>query len=1826
MANEFIIRKGYKSLASSEVTGSLTLIGDYESIRALTINSTKGSGTEHYFRTHGVNGDTLAIYSGGNRVLSIDSNSIDVLGSISGSTYYGDGSNLTGISIDGGNATTLDSLDSTQFLRSDAADTAAGAITFSEDITLNVAKLLKSSNNPTSNFLDFDDDSTTHNPDTNVTTLASVSGLALATNLNDGGGGNFTVSTGASGTELLRITTAGNATIAGNLDVDGTGTSTFAGTVTAATSFIADAVSTSNNDPGSDNVQVSGYGLIGNRGAVYLTNANSSGNVQIGVGGAHNNSPKLVVGATTSTFYTNVVPQADSTYSLGNTSLRWSVGYFDSLQITNVVTNKILKFDGTDIDDSIMSDDGTTVSVAGDMTVTGTLTAQEFHTEFVSASIIYESGSTKFGDTVDDNHDFTGSLSILANSGATGIQLERNASTYININNSSTRNEFNFKSTNGLRFYYGTDSTTPLFISSSGNVGIGTTAPDSLLTIHKDNTSGQFATYRNNTGFFLHRTYADYNNDGTTVEYQERVGVDGNYTRIGNFSNHPLYLMSNNDTKVTILTDGNVGIGTTSPARDLQIKKSNSGGQVRAEVFNSSDTAGSHGVVSIYSGGASAGDAFLHYKIDGVGDWSAGIDNSDSDKYKISRNFGPGVNDYLVINTSGNVGIGVTSPSAKLGISQGAGGTAQNIINSGEVAFRFSTKVEDTSTNTPVFRQGIYYNNTENATIAFYRGGSSVGGFMTFQTQNGNERMRIDSSGNVGIGETSVDAKLHLTATSAGLINQKFESAGSAAWRLGIPASQTYFAFDNANDNLSAPKVVIDSSGNVGIGTTGPVQKLHIVDTDGANIILNSNTGAENNGIWMTEGGVATPYVNGAYVHYDSTNNVFKINTGTTSLATRFEIARDTGAVRFNDYGAGTLVSDASGNITVSSGGGAGGPYSPLNDIRSLGTTAFTAGSNPSITTAQLIGEIESDGGFDSFSSVFKTSWSYAGNYNLTDAGRFTETAGTSWLTWTDNSSDSTRGNITALAIAPTTGGSANKVFIYNDQGGDYSPGWREIWTNASDGAGSGLDADKLDGQEGTHYLDYSNFTGTPTIPTDFVSAANGGTFSGDITISKSAGDSVLTIEADTDNNNENDNPRIELKQDSGVIYGHFGINGDANATFTGAGANSTYIRAAGGLDIATNGSTKALTIDTSQNATFAGDIDALRLNMNLNYAASNEYLVIGKAQSQDGGILLKSKPTGGSAQNDWQILNHASTGDLRFYAYGLGGFALTLDREDGNATFAGRVKGVNYTSTENAAPGGFQTSRDYLIAGTGDRGGGLVINDVSGARHALYAGGHDLTFAKETDNGSGTISHDIWMRANAANSAGNVTSLEFFKDATFAGDITTSGNIYLNNNKTIFGKNTSGSNYGLLTITSGNIIKLGAYSYTSAATEIGLGDNGKFLIGTAEALSIDSSKNATFAGNVYIGTAATNGGVINLIKSSTNPEIRIQSGEGGTTAFSIYNTATNPDAEQFFINNTLSSSHLGNKRGALKLETSSGVNLTLSGTNATFAGNVTANGSILGGGNLFLRSYNDDPKGIFFRDGFEYGDTNQYNLSITVFDDGDNSADAMNINAYDGIYFNVASGTTPSTAFRVLSTEVRSYKDFTVSGNITIGGNKYNLTVNAPTSLVTSIVNDTINVTFTASTTSNIDNYLVFSSVAGGDYGLISVIPPADFGATMSIIDDSFNAGGTQAYRVYAVKNGVYSSALTGTKSFTVGTVDPTNLSVVNLNTAFYIQYDAPATKSRFITAYNIYKHEHATQSSLSRSSATLIYSGMNNSYMYQINGSNNSNFHQFWVETTVA
>ena len=234
------------------------------------------------------------------------------------------------------------------------------------------------------------------------------------------------------------------------------------------------------------------------------------------------------------------------------------------------------------------------------------------------------------------------------------------------------------------------------------------------------------------------------------------------------------------------------------------------------------------------------------------------------------------------------------------------------------------------------------------------------------------------------------------------------------------------------------------------------------------------------------------------------------------------------------------------------------------------------------------------------------------------------------------------------------------------------------------------------------------------------------------------------------------------------------------------------------------------------------------------------------------------------------------------------------------------------------------------------------------------------------------------------------------------------------------------------------------------------------------------------------------------------------------------------------------------------------------------------------------------------------------------------------------------ASATSPTVAVDYLGTDSIIKAAPTISAAVALSdflliassnGNVYettfsnlpfatNVAPTAPSSLVATIVGETIEIQFAASTTSNIGYYQVWSSDDGGDYGIIGQISPTDFSSTMTVVDTTFVTGGTMSYRVYAVKNGVYSSAATVSKSYTVSALSVTAMTVVNLNTAYYIQYEKPA--SRFIDHIEIYMDSQATQAALNRSNASIVYSGQNASYMKNVNTS--SNFHQFWVEVVTT
>jgi hypothetical protein len=109
---------------------------------------------------------------------------------------------------------------------------------------------------------------------------------------------------------------------------------------------------------------------------------------------------------------------------------------------------------------------------------------------------------------------------------------------------------------------------------------------------------------------------------------------------------------------------------------------------------------------------------------------------------------------------TGNVGIGTTAPNVKFHVDNGDNSYGSILANASEKSFSLYTKTLNTNINSESFRLGLKHDTNENnGYISFFRGNHAGGGFLGFST-NGVERIRVDQSGNVGIGTTTPDEKL----------------------------------------------------------------------------------------------------------------------------------------------------------------------------------------------------------------------------------------------------------------------------------------------------------------------------------------------------------------------------------------------------------------------------------------------------------------------------------------------------------------------------------------------------------------------------------------------------------------------------------------------------------------------------------------------------------------------------------------------------------------------------------------------------------------------------------------------------------------------------------------------------------------------------------------------------------------------------------------------------------------------------------------------------------------------------------------------------------
>ena len=394
------------------------------------------------------------------------------------------------------------------------------------------------------------------------------------------------------------------------------------------------------------------------------------------------------------------------------------------------------------------------------------------------------------------------------------------------------------------------DVPTPLYIDHTNQrLGIGTSSPQRELHVHATNyTDIQLTNDTTGAGA----------SDGSTIS------ATGNDLYINNKESGNLLFYTNNSEKARVTSSGNVGIGTTSPSsklhiedsisdgslfkittstsgslqpvfdariasngdtyydfnayksatKKIQIKSANTsyiqqvdgtgGFDIKGHLKTSLQTVNGGGVLQLHRFGAlSLNDdaSYAHQPASAL--YINTLYNTSTDYLMLLANQG---SDKLAVDLNGNVGIGTSSPSQKLEVS--------GAVLAGD--YRGSAQIYLTSPDSWIFR-----------------------------STGGNERMRVTSAGNVGIGTTSPGKKLEVNGTFKATGDASIDGTGNLTIRNQSATGSGVVFIDNVwqggiehiSGNLyfraggQVDRMTIKTGGNVGIGTTSPEVKLEIADS-----------------------------------------------------------------------------------------------------------------------------------------------------------------------------------------------------------------------------------------------------------------------------------------------------------------------------------------------------------------------------------------------------------------------------------------------------------------------------------------------------------------------------------------------------------------------------------------------------------------------------------------------------------------------------------------------------------------------------------------------------------------------------------------------------------------------------------------------------------------------------------------------------------------------------------------------------------------------------------------------------------------------------------
>jgi hypothetical protein len=412
------------------------------------------------------------------------------------------------------------------------------------------------------------------------------------------------------------------------------------------------------------------------------------------------------------------------------------------------------------------------------------------------------------------------------NNGANkGIRIEN----YNGTKDYSIRTGVSGSENTSLAFYDETAGANRMVIASGGNVGIGTTNPNHKLDVDGNIGLNQYLYKNGDNDHYIRytgskteiqspstidfRLGANSQPQGGDFQFASDSGDDFtiSYTRTGNavfkqiFSGQAMHWQNNVlDTVYYANNNGNVGIGTTTPGAKLQVGTRGTAGALTPsatdgilfDFHNDGPPYTRHAAIISQAGDAS--ESVIDF-------WTKEASGTNSKK--------------MTLRGNGNVGIGTASPnsSVKLQVEETGSNAYIRIVETGNTGLDIG---QETNGN------GII-NLRDNKDLRLFT--------------NGSERMRILANGTTLIGSTidfsngnADDLQIGNTAGSHGLsIMSQNNAVGSI-----------YFGDNNNNDSgiinyehglnqlrfvtNRTQKMVINSSGNVGIGTTSPSEKLDV--------------------------------------------------------------------------------------------------------------------------------------------------------------------------------------------------------------------------------------------------------------------------------------------------------------------------------------------------------------------------------------------------------------------------------------------------------------------------------------------------------------------------------------------------------------------------------------------------------------------------------------------------------------------------------------------------------------------------------------------------------------------------------------------------------------------------------------------------------------------------------------------------------------------------------------------------------------------------------------------------------------------------------------